>query len=29
MRKADAARMERLERRILAGLGHPDPYDAG
>lgn len=24
--KAAAARMERLERRILATLGHPDPY---
>lgn len=27
MNKADAARMERLERRVLASLGHPDPYD--
>jgi probable rRNA maturation factor len=26
LRHADAARMERLERRVLAGLGHPDPY---
>jgi probable rRNA maturation factor len=26
LRRADAARMERLERRVLAGLGHPDPY---
>ncbi len=26
MQKAAAARMERLERRILADLGHPDPY---
>lgn len=25
-RTADAQRMERLERRVLAGLGHPDPY---
>lgn len=25
---AQAVRMERLERRILAGLGHPDPYRA-
>lgn len=24
--KAAAARMERLERRVLATLGHPDPY---
>lgn len=26
LKKADAARMERLERRVLAALGHPDPY---
>jgi probable rRNA maturation factor len=26
LRQADAARMERLERRVLATLGHPDPY---
>jgi probable rRNA maturation factor len=26
LKRADAARMERLERRVLAGLGHPDPY---
>lgn len=26
LRHADAARMERLERRVLASLGHPDPY---
>ena len=25
---AEAVRMERLERRILAGLGFPDPYAA-
>ncbi len=25
---AEAARMERLEARILAALGFPDPYDA-
>jgi len=25
-RRAEAARMERLERRLLAALGHPDPY---
>lgn len=28
-RPADAARMERLERRILAGLGFGDPYAGG
>jgi probable rRNA maturation factor len=28
-RPADAARMERLERRILARLGFEDPYAAG
>ena len=26
MRRTEAARMERLERRVLATLGHPDPY---
>jgi probable rRNA maturation factor len=26
LRRADAERMERLERRVLAALGHPDPY---
>ena len=26
LRRADATRMERLERRVLAALGHPDPY---
>jgi probable rRNA maturation factor len=26
---ADAARMERLETRLLAGLGYPDPYEGG
>jgi probable rRNA maturation factor len=25
---AEAVRMERLERRILGGLGFPDPYAA-
>jgi probable rRNA maturation factor len=25
-RPADARRMERRERRVLAGLGFPDPY---
>jgi probable rRNA maturation factor len=25
-RPREAARMERLERRVLASLGHPDPY---
>jgi probable rRNA maturation factor len=25
-RAADAVKMERLERRILAALGYPDPY---
>ncbi len=28
-RRADAARMERLEREILARLGFPDPYAGG
>jgi len=27
MQKPAAQRMERLERRILATLGHPDPYE--
>jgi len=27
--EADAARMEALETRVLAGLGIPDPYHAG
>ena len=26
LKRADAERMERLERRVLASLGHPDPY---
>jgi len=25
-RRADAARMERRERAVLASLGFPDPY---
>lgn len=28
MKRSEAERMERLERRVLAGLGHPDPYAA-
>ena len=26
MRDGDAARMEEIERNVLAGLGLPDPY---
>ena len=28
LRRRDAARMEALERKLLAKLGYPDPYDA-
>jgi len=28
LRAAEAMRMERLERKALAGLGIPDPYAA-
>ena len=28
LRRRDAARMEALEKKLLAKLGYPDPYDA-
>jgi probable rRNA maturation factor len=28
-RRRDAARMEALEKRLLAKLGYPDPYEVG
>jgi len=28
LRRRDAERMEALERKLLAKLGYPDPYDA-
>src|SRR5205814_10460820 len=28
LRQRDAARMEALEKKLLAKLGYPDPYDA-
>jgi probable rRNA maturation factor len=27
LRRRDAARMEALEKKLLAKLGYPDPYD--